>query len=277
VLAGRKPPPKPKRRPRHWAEALDWVWVPRIKRAWILIPVAVSAVLIELEPDLATAMVVATTAFVMLWLGGVRTGSLIGLVVATGLVVGALVLKEPYRMERILHHGDRWEAGLVDSIGYQTTQSEAAMARGGPLGVGFTQGQAKHTLPAPTTDFVMTTVAEETGLVGSLAVFAMIGGVVWRLLALVRATTDRFGRLVLGGTATWLTVQACTNLVMANGTLPPIGVPMPFLSYGGSSLLALWLALGVCQAVAGAAAKEGSADEAGGDRRRYGRSRLSRA
>jgi cell division protein FtsW (lipid II flippase) len=108
-------------------------------------------------------------------------------------------------------------------------------------------------------------------------VFAMIGGVVWRLLALVRATTDRFGRLVLGGTATWLTVQACTNLVMANGTLPPIGVPMPFLSYGGSSLLALWLALGVCQAVAGAAAKEGSADEAGGDRRRYGRSRLSRA
>src|SRR5262249_19776069 len=153
------------------------------------------------------------------------------------------------RISRILNHDARWSEENIEGSGYQTTQSEAAMARGGLFGVGLGEGRAKHTLPAPTTDFIMTTVAEETGLVGALIRARPAGGISGRLMWLGRGTSDRFGKLVLGGTAGWIGVQACTNIAMANGFAPPIGVPMPFVSAGGSSLIALWMAVGACQSV----------------------------
>jgi cell division protein FtsW (lipid II flippase) len=277
VFAGRRPLQAPNRPPRNWGEAVDTVWAPRVRRAVPLIAVASAVALVEMEPDLATSMVLAAIAGVMFVLGGVSGRSLAWLSAGLVAVAGWMVVSEPYRMERIANHGDRWSPENVGSIGYQTTQSEAAMAHGGLWGVGLGKGRAKHTLPAPTTDFVMTTVAEETGFVGALAVFALVGGVSWRLLWLSRRGPTRHARLVLGGTAAWIGVQACTNIVMGNGTAPPIGVPMPFVSAGGSSLVALWAALGVCQAVMGVKQSEGDSVESGRDRRRYGRARLSRA
>ncbi|MCW5938806.1 MAG: FtsW/RodA/SpoVE family cell cycle protein [Fimbriimonadaceae bacterium] len=277
VFADRKPLAALKRRPRHWGEALDHVWVPRLRRAWPLLVVGLAVVMIEMEPDLATAMVVAAIAGVMFFLGGVSGKSLAMLAGGLVVVAGWMVVTEPYRMERILNHGDRWAAGNVGSIGYQTTQSEAAMAQGGLLGVGLGQGRAKHTLPAPTTDFVMTTVAEETGFLGTVVVLGLVGGVSWRLLWLSRRGPTRHSRLVLGGAAAWVGVQACTNIVMGNGTAPPIGVPMPFVSAGGSSLVALWALLGICQSVLSVKGKEEETVEVGRDRWRYRRTRLSRA
>lgn len=277
VLAVRKPAPKPPRRPVHWAEHVDWVWVPRIARSWPLLLVLLAAGLVLIEPDLATAMVLVVVGLVMLVLAGMSRGSIMAIALFGTLLVGFFVVKEPYRMNRIINHGDRWKVENIDSGGYQTTQSEAAMASGGWFGTGLGEGRAKHKLPAPTTDFVMATVAEEVGLVGVMAVLALIGGLVWRLMSLARKLEDRFGKFVLYGTAVWIGVQACTNIMMANGFAPPIGVPMPFVSAGGSSLMALWMAIGVCQSVLRTSREEAKDHAISGDRRWHRRPRVSRA
>jgi cell division protein FtsW (lipid II flippase) len=112
---------------------------------------------------------------------------------------------------------------------------------------------------------------------------ALLGGIVVRLLYRAASTKDRFAMITLTGVAAWLGFQGCVNLLQANGTLPPIGIPFPFVSSGGSSLLALWAAIGVTEAiavrkpVANHAVVQEAQNAAGGDRRRDGRSRLSRA
>lgn len=277
VLATRQPTAKLPRAPRHWAERLDWVWIPRIVRGWPLYLVLAMAGLVLLEPDLATATVIVMVSGCMLVLGKVSRGSLVTLGFLFVLASSVFVMKESYRMDRILNHADRWSSQNIEGIGYQTTQSEAAMASGGLIGVGLGEGRAKHKLPAPTTDFVMATVAEELGFFGALGVMAVMGGMVWRLMVLSRVTTNQFGKLVLGGTASWIGIQACTNIVMANGFAPPIGVPMPFVSAGGSSLLALWMAVGACQSVLRTSPEEAEEHASGRDRRWHRRPRVSRA
>ena len=246
-------------------------------RSWPLLFVLVASFLILIEPDLATAMVVTVVGVAMMVLSGMSRGSIISLGVLGLICVTFLVIKEPYRMARVSNHGDRWSQENIDGIGYQTTQSEAAMASGGLLGVGLGEGRAKHKLPAPTTDFVMATVAEETGLLGVVVVMGIMGGLVWRLMVMARDLNDRFGKYILYGTATWIGIQSCTNIVMANGFAPPIGVPMPFISAGGSSLMALWMAIGLCQSVAGRSAKEVEELEDSRDGRWHRRPRVSRA
>ena len=277
ILATRKPTPKIPRAPQHWAERIDWVWVPRIVRSWPLMLAMAAAVLVLIEPDLATAMVIVVVSGFMLFIGGVSRGSIVSLVLVCVICVSLLVIKEPYRMGRFLNHGDRWTAANIDDSGYQTTQSEAAMASGGWFGRGLGEGRAKHKLPAPTTDFIMATVAEEVGFVGVMAIMALMGGLVYRMLNLARGMNDRFGKFVLYGTATWIGVQSCTNIVMANGFAPPIGVPMPFVSAGGSSLVALWMAIGVCQSVLRENPEEAKEVATSGDRRWHRRPRVSRA
>ena len=232
-----------------WFQWMDRVFVPKLKRAWPLACVLAVTVLIELEPDLATATVIVLTTGVMLYLGRVSKKSLVTLGALVLVVLSLLVMKEPYRLARLANHGDRWSEANIESIGYQTTQSEMAFASGGMIGVGLGEGRAKHTLPAPTTDFVLATIGEEFGLIGSLAVIGLLGFITWRLYAASFSRQEMFGKLVLGGTATWLAVQTVVNVTMVNGHLTAIGVPLPFFSYGGSSLLALWAAIGLCQAV----------------------------
>jgi cell division protein FtsW len=185
-------------------------------------------------------------------------------------------------MDRILNHGQRWEDANRDDVGYQTVQSETAMANAGPFGTGIGVGRAKHMLPAATTDFVLATVAEETGLIGSLVILALLAALAWRLLQLAHRTRGSYGKLVLLGIALWIGVQSSINVMMANGTLPAIGIPLPFISSGGSSLLALMAAMGIAQSVVAhpiqdKAVVEAGEDETYRDRRRHGRARFSRA
>lgn len=280
AFADRKAWPKnmPKR---SFAQWMDSVAPAKLMRAlpaiWVLFAVA----LIEHEPDLGTAAVVAATAFAMFPAGGVSWKSIVAAIGISAVGAGAMVIKQPYRMERITNHVHRWENGNADDIGFQTVQSEAAMASGGLFGVGIGNGRAKHILPATTTDFIMATIGEEVGLIGSLIVLSVIGAIVWRLKWLASQATDRFASLILFGTAAWIGIQACVNVMMANGFLPAIGIPLPFISSGGSSLIALWVALGLCQSVLAPqpepAEQEEKARETGRNRRRHGRTRLSRA
>jgi cell division protein FtsW len=223
------------------------VAVPKIKRfmpaLWVLLAIA----LIAKEPDLGTAAILAATAFVLGIVGGVSRKSLVWVGVIGCLGATLFVYAEPYRLDRISNHLHRYDASNVDDVGYQTVQSELAMASGGLFGVGAGAGRAKHVLPARTTDFIPATIAEEFGFVGWLVVVGLLGALVIRLFLLAPRSPTRFGALVLYGVGTWIGVQSVTNLCMANGFLPAIGIPLPFLSSGGSSLLALWAALGVCQ------------------------------
>ncbi|MBS1704957.1 MAG: FtsW/RodA/SpoVE family cell cycle protein [Armatimonadetes bacterium] len=276
IFARRKPMTNPGKI-RHWADWIDKVGVPKFIRAMPLFVICLVALKIEREPDLGTSAVILAVMTAMFYIGGVSKKSL-ALLAILGLGGLLLMVKmEPYRMERILNHGHRWEAKNIDDIGFQTTQSETGMADGGALGVGFGAGRTKHVLPATTTDYIMATIGEEFGFLGSLVVLLILAGIAFRLVYLSQFAQTNFARFYLLGFASWITVQASVNLMMANGTLPPIGIPLPFFSYGGSSLLALWVAVGISQS----AVVESYQKEASIAGHRYGwrhrRSRLSRA
>ncbi len=276
VFAWRKPYKRPQTI-RNWGEWMDGVLVPKIQRAMPAIWVLLAVALINKEPDLGTAAIVAVTMYAMMILGGVSRKSLV-LFALLG-VVGATVMtiQEPYRLDRIVNHSQRWDADHRDDVGFQTITSETAIAAGGVAGVGIGSGRAKHLMPAATTDFILATVGEEFGLVGVLSVLALLGCIVLRMIVLARRATSFFGQLVLSGSAAWIAIQTCVNVMMANGTLPAIGIPLPFVSSGGSSLLALWLMIGICQAATIERAPKEDGLEASSHGRWDRRPRLSRA
>jgi len=257
VFANRKAWPTKLKVPKSFALKVDNVWIPKLKRATPAVWVAIGLALIELEPDLGTGFIVALTAFALFWAGGVTKRSL-GWCVALAVAAIFLVVQlQPYRLERISKHFDRWSPSNVDGITYQTVQSELAMASGGLIGVGMGSGRAKHVMPAATTDFIASTVGEEFGFFGWIIVTGVLGGLTWRLVLRAQKAPTKFGQLVLLGTGAWIGGQTVVNLMMANGTAPAIGIPLPFVSSGGSSLLALWIAMGISQAaVAPARVKE---------------------
>ncbi len=276
VFADRKPwPAKIK-----WRTNVEWadkVMMPKLLRAAPALAALAAVVLIEKEPDMGTGAIVAFTAFAMMILGGVSRKSLMIAAALACLGVIIMVKQEPYRLERITNHAHRWEAGTMDDTGYQTVQSELAQASGGILGTGVGSGRAKHVEPAATTDFILATIGEEFGLFGVLIVIAVMGALVLRLLALAAKAPTKFGSLVLSGTAAWIGIQAAVNIMMANGTLPAIGIPLPFISSGGSSLLALWMAMGLCQSVIAPQTAEEESVAPSRHRRWHRRPRLSRA
>jgi cell division protein FtsW len=267
VFHRRKPWPSGLKPRRDWAHWMDTVFVPKVGRILPAIWAFAAVWLTEKEPDLGTAAVIGVTAFFMFVLGRVSRLSLIVAVVVAFAGCCVMVKQEPYRWDRIKSHFHRWDPGNVDDTAYQTVQSELAIATGGWHGLGIGNGRAKEVIPAPTTDFIWATVGEEFGLAGSLAILAVIGGITWRLLHQARRVPSRFASLVLNGFASWIGIQTCVNIMMANGTLPAIGIPLPFISSGGSSLLALWCGIGVCQSLMASPLPEPASGEGPASRR----------
>lgn len=279
VFATRKPFAEPAKRPRDFPSWLDKVAVPRLLRCmpgiWALLAIG----LIAMEPDLGTAAILAVVGYGLCIVGGISKKTLV-LGTAAGVLLMLVAVKmEPYRVERIANHFNRYDVSKMDDIGYQSNQSELSMASGSVLGVGLGGGRAKHVLPARTTDFITSTIAEETGFLGWLLVIGLLAALCVRLLLLAQKAPHRFGAMVLTGVGLWIAVQSVTNLLMANGTLPAIGIPLPFVSSGGSSLVALWVAVGLCQAslVPMPQKQEEAAVAVSHHRWRHGRTRLSRA
>jgi len=227
---------------------MDKVGVPKLKRIMPVLIVAIACYLIDKEPDLGTAAVIVTVSFAIAFLGGADLRWLF--IAALTLVLAGvyMVRSQPYRMERMMEHGSEWSAGNIDGPGFQQLQAQVSMAYGGLKGKGLGTGRAKLVIPAPTTDFVLATVGEETGFLGILIIYLLLAGLVLRLAQLGIASDDKFAALILFGIATWLAVQGAVNALQANDTLPSIGIPFPFLSSGGSSLSVLLLSIGVAQA-----------------------------
>lgn len=277
VMADRARWPRRRKRFRTFSLWMDCVAVPKLKRclpaAWVLIP----AFLIAQEPDLGTAFAIVATAFVMFFVGGATIKTLaVGALLAT-VVVGGYIVKEPFRMQRFEVYFQPWNPELLDGPGYQTSQSQFAMATGGAFGQGIGVGRAKHVLPAAGTDFVMATVAEELGFVGVLVFLAVLAGIVLRLFYLSAIAPTAFGSLFLCGVGSWLAIQGALNVMQANGAFPAIGIPFPLVSAGGSSMVAIWIALGLCQAALSPVAETVTAGEIAGHRRRDRGARVPRA
>lgn len=277
VFANRAVWPKKIRAARHAADYLDRIVLPKLKRCMPGIFVLLAVLVIEKEPDMGTAFVVAVTAFIMFIVGGTSRKTLIvGAALAIFGVV-FLTMQEPYRLERIENHSNRWSGKNIDDTGYQTVQSELAMAMGGLIGVGPGAGRAKHVLPAATTDFILATVGEEFGIIGVVIVLGVLGCLVFRLFMLAQRAPTHFGALILSGVGAWIGIQTCVNVMMANGLLPAIGIPLPLVSSGGSSLVALWVAMGLCQAVLTPVPEKEEKRATSRNRWRHRRPRLSRA
>jgi rod shape determining protein RodA len=215
--------------------------------AIIALPVA----LIVIQPDLGVALTYAPILFAALWIGGLPWKVWVGLVAGGLVLAGAtwLWLLKPYQKERILTFADPERAPY--GAGYQQRQSRIAVGSGELTGKGLrsgTQSQLRF-LPAQHTDFIFAVWAEETGFVGASLLLLAYGSLVTRIFLLSLHARDRTGALLAGCTGAVLAAQVIVNVAMVTGMAPTTGITLPLMSYGGSSILATAIALGLVQSV----------------------------
>ncbi|GGF58148.1 rod shape-determining protein RodA [Marmoricola endophyticus] len=215
---------------------------------WMLGFAGVPALLILAQPDLGTMLVLSATVIGILAVAGVPRRWLAALV-GSGLALSALmavagVLKE-YQVDRFLAFTDP----SLDprGAGYNTTQARIAIGNGGLFGEGLFHGSQTQSgfVPEQHTDFVFTVAGEELGLVGAGLLIALFGLLLWRATLISRRSTDMFGRVAAAGVACWFGFQTFQNIGMCLGIMPVTGVPLPLVSYGGSSMFASLMAVGL--------------------------------
>lgn len=200
--------------------------------------------LVLLQKDLGTPVVMATVAFVMMFVGGVRLLWLIPSIFPVAGLVYFLSVTSPHRLRRLTAFLDPWQ--YQSDEGYQLIQSMTAFAQGGIWGRGPGASEQKlHYLPEPHTDFIFAVWAEETGLIGTLAVMGLFVALLVVSLRVAMHAKDLFGTLLVIGIASLVCVQAGVNMGVATGILPTKGLPLPFISWGGTSLLVFMTMMGV--------------------------------
>ncbi len=220
----------------------------QVNRADFLLPAALCtallAGLILLEPDMGTAVLLGATAFLLTFLAGLSWRYLLGSLALVPPLIGALVWMEPYRRERMFAFIDPEKDAL--GSGFQALQSLIAVGSGGVFGLGAGKSVQKlYFLPHPESDFIFSIVAEELGMLGALAVVAAFGVLAWRGVRAGLRAPDVFGRYLGWGLTGVLVMQALINVSVTVALLPTKGIPLPFISYGGSSLVVTLCACGV--------------------------------
>jgi cell division protein FtsW len=214
-----------------------------------LLVVGFSTLLIVVEPDLGTAMVVAFAVAATLLAAGMRVRDLALIGAALALFALLMTVVEPYRMERLtgfLHPG-----ADASGAGFQAAQAKIALGSGGIFGVGIGNGvQKAYYLPEAHTDMISAVIGEELGLVGILGVVGLFSLFGYAGLQVAKKAKDNYGKLLVAGLTSLILVQATINLFAVMGLAPLTGVPLPFVSYGNSSLLAVLFAVGLILNVA---------------------------
>jgi len=203
------------------------------------------AVLLLLEPDFGAAAVLIATAVAMMWLAGVRVSQFMLLIVAVAIALALLVYTSEYRMHRLTAFLNPW-ADPYNS-GFQLTQALIAFGRGSWLGVGLGSSVQKlFYLPEAHTDFLFAVLAEELGLLGVVVVISLFTVLIIRALRIGRAAENRerpFAAYVAYGIGIWIGLQAFINMGVNMGVLPTKGLTLPFMSYGGSSIIVMCVAM----------------------------------
>jgi rod shape determining protein RodA len=207
--------------------------------------------LVMLQPDLGTSLVFAAILAGMLWMSG---ASLKWLMILAGTGVALIpfawanLLRE-YQKARLSAFLD--PATDIQGAGYQLYQAQIAVGSGGFMGKGLTngtQGQGDY-LPVQTTDFVFAVLAEELGFIGGMVLFLLIGALLWRLLVGGWRSRDPFGTMFAAGMASMILFQVVVNIGMVIGIMPITGIPLPFVTHGGASLVSMAIGLGIMQSI----------------------------
>ena len=204
--------------------------------------------LVFIEPDLGTTIVLCAIFSAIYFAAGARILHIA--TVGAAMVVGgmAAVWFAPWRVERLMAFLDPFAHS--DDAGYQVVQSLYAIGSGGLFGEGFGKGQQKlFYLPYPYSDFIFSVIGEEWGLLGTLAVVIAFGLLLWRGTRAAVKSTDRFGMLLGIGLITGIIVQALFNISVVTSILPAKGIPLPFISYGGSSVMVTMFAVGLLRSI----------------------------
>jgi cell division protein FtsW len=209
-----------------------------------LLPVLALAGLIVLEPDLGTAVEIFVIAVAMLYVAGLDVKYIAAAGVASLPVIYILIVHVSYRYERVM----AFLNPMADpqGRGFQLLQSLIAVGSGGFTGVGLMESKQKlFYLPEAHTDFIYAVICEELGFIGAIIVIALFGVYAWRGIRAAYAAPDSFGRLLALGITAMVMCQALINFVVVLGLVPTKGIPLPFISYGGSNVLVMLLATGV--------------------------------
>ena len=213
---------------------------------------AVPILIVLLMPDLGSVMVMVVIVLGVLLTSGASNRWVLGLIAtgATGAIaVWQLGVLDEYQINRFaaFANPELDPAG----VGYNTNQARIAIGSGGLLGTGLFKGSQTtgQFVPEQQTDFVFTVAGEELGFVGAGLIILLLGVVLWRACRIARETTELYGTIVAGGIIAWFAFQAFENIGMTLGIMPVAGLPLPFVSYGGSSMFAVWVAVGLLQSI----------------------------
>jgi len=213
-----------------------------------VLPVAI----IMMMPDLGSVMVLAAIVLGVLLASGASSRWVFGLIgagIAGSLLIWQLGILDKYQIDRFAAFAN--PALDPSGVGYNTSQARIAIGSGGLLGRGLFQGSQTtgQFVPEQQTDFVFSVAGEELGFVGAAFIIALIGLILWRACAIARNATDLYGTIVAAGIVAWFAFQSFENIGMTLGIMPVAGIPLPFVSYGGSSMFANFIAIGLLQSV----------------------------
>ncbi len=217
------------------------------KLRWCLLPIGIGmlfCILIIAEPNMSITMCMAMLMIIMLFLGGMKWKYFLFMLVPIVLAVPLLIVMEPYRLQRLLAFIDPWASPKDE--GYQLIQSLYALGSGGWFGVGLFNSRQKYRfLPFAESDFIFSIIGEETGLIGCLVIFALYAVVILRGVRIAVNSRDKFSCYLAGGISAVVAVQSLLNFAVVTGSIPPTGLPLPFISYGGTSLVVFMTAMGI--------------------------------
>ena len=200
--------------------------------------------LILKEKNLSIASVVMFVTVIMMFCSGAKISQLLVLLPPLGLAGAYFIKSEPYRLLRFMSFLDPFKD--KQTSGYQLVQSLLALGSGGLIGVGFGMSRQKvGYLPEPQTDFIFAVIGEELGLIGCVFLIALFLILIWRGIKISMKAKDVYGNLLAVGITSVIAIQAIINIAVVTGSMPVTGVPLPFISYGGSSLLFNMMAMGV--------------------------------
>ncbi|MBT2393430.1 MULTISPECIES: rod shape-determining protein RodA [Streptomyces] len=209
-------------------------------------------VIVMLMPDLGSVMVMAVIVLGVLLASGASNRWILGLIgagVIGAVTVTALGLLDEYQINRFaaFANPELDPAG----VGYNTNQARIAIGSGGLTGTGLFKGSQTtgQFVPEQQTDFVFTVAGEELGFLGAGLILLLLGVVLWRACRIARETTELYGTIVAAGIIAWFAFQAFENIGMTLGIMPVAGLPLPFVSYGGTSMFAVWIAIGLLQSI----------------------------
>jgi cell division protein FtsW len=209
-----------------------------------VIMLGVFSALLLIQPDFGSVVILAALTWIMLFVGGCRITHLMSVVLVLAPMAWLIMTQAEYRVKRLMSFLDPWQYRADE--GYQIVHSLMAFGTGGITGAGLGRGYQKlFYLPEPHTDFIFSVVGEELGLIGVMVVILLYGIILMRGIRIARHARDPFGALLAMGITVTIGLQVCINMGVALGLLPTKGLTLPFLSYGGTSLLINMAAVGI--------------------------------